>query len=118
MKTTVAEDPRIDKLREKMLVEEDKQFSKDYLDPDKRSIANAIQIYFKDGTKTDKIVVEYPIGHSRRREEGIPLMFQKFEENMSTLYTPEKVKEMVALFNDHQRLENMPVNELMDMLVK
>lgn len=110
-----AQDPRIDKLREKMIVEEDKQFSSDYLDPEKRSIANAIQIYFTDGTHTEKVVVEYPVGHRRRREEGIPLMYKKFEENMATLYPANKVNEIVNLFHDQQKLENMPINELMDM---
>lgn len=110
-----ANDPRIDKLRDKMLVEEDKQYSKDYLDPDKRSIANSIQIFFKDGTHTDKIVVEYPVGHRRRREEGIPLMFRKFEENALTLFPQNKVESMLALFKDQSRLENMPVNEFMDL---
>lgn len=110
-----AEDPRIDKLREKMVVEEDKQFSKDYLDPEKRSIANSVQIYFKDGTQTEKMTVEYPIGHRRRREEGLPFLFKKFQENLATHYSNNVVREMVALFHDQDALENMPVNELMDM---
>ena len=76
---TVAKDPRIDALREKMVVVEDEQYSKDYLDPDKRSIANAVQIHFKDGTKTEKVVCEYPIGHRRRREEGLPKVIEKYE---------------------------------------
>lgn len=110
-----ANDARIDKLRELMHVEEDKQFSKDYLDADKRSIANSIQVFFKDGTHTDKVVVEYPVGHRRRREEGIPLMFKKFEENALTLYSADKVQKMMSLFNDKDALENMPVNTFMDM---
>lgn len=110
-----AKDPRIDKLREKMVVEEDKQYSQDYLDPNKRSIANAIQIYFKDGSHTDKVVVEYPIGHRRRREEGVPLLYQKFKNNIETLYTSQKVEKMMALFQDQAALEKMPVNELMDL---
>ncbi len=113
-----AKDSRIDKLREKMHVEEDKQYSKDYLDPEKRSIANAIQIYFKDGTHTDKVVVEYPIGHHRRREEGIPLLFKKFEGNMATHYSPSVVKKMLTLFQDQQTLEKTPVNELMDLFAQ
>lgn len=109
-------DPRIDQLREKMCVFEDKQFSQDYLDPQKRSIANAVQIFFKDGTHTDKVVIEYPLGHRRRREEGIPLLYKKFEENMQTLYTPAVVGELLNLFQDQQTLANMPVHEFMDML--
>lgn len=110
-----AQDPRIDKLREKMIVEEDMQFSKDYLDPEKRSIANSMQIFFKDGTHTDKVTIEYPIGHKRRREEGIPLMFKKFEENISKHYDSSVVKKMVELFKDQKTLEAMSVNEFMDM---
>ncbi len=112
-----AEDPRIDKLREKMHVEEDKQYSKDYLDPDKRSIANSIQIYFKDGSHTDKVVVEYPIGHRRRREEGVPLMYEKFKNNLETHYPKPIAEKMLTLFKDQQALEKMPINELMDLFV-
>ncbi|OGT56897.1 MAG: 2-methylcitrate dehydratase [Gammaproteobacteria bacterium RIFCSPHIGHO2_12_FULL_43_28] len=113
-----ASNPRIDELRNKMSVEENKQFSKDYLDPEKRSIANSIQIYFKDGSKTDKVTVEYPIGHRRRRKDGIPLLYQKFEKNMTTLYPDKHVQELLALFKEADKLENMPVNELMDRFVK
>lgn len=111
-----AANPQIDRLRDKMRVEEDLQYSRDYLDPDKRSIANAIQIFFKDGTHTDKVVVEYPVGHRRRREEGIPLMFKKFRENAGKLYSADKVEQMLALFDDKNRLEQMSVNDFMDML--
>lgn len=113
-----ANDTRIDLLRSKMQVEEDPQFSRDYLDPEKRSIANSIQIFFADGTKTEKVVVEYPVGHRRRREEGIPLMFEKFENAASSHYTKEKVVKMLALFKDQAALENMPVNEFMDLFAK
>ncbi len=112
----VAADPRIDKLRDKMEIEEDKQFSKDYLDPEKRSIGNSVQVYFKDGTHTDKVVVEYPIGHVRRRKEGIPLLIEKFKKNCGTHFIPNKVEELVNLFEDQTRLEKMPVHELMDLL--
>ena len=110
-----AKDSRIDKLREKMIVEENKQFSIDYLDPDKRSIANAIQIYFNDGTQTEKITIEYPIGHKRRREEGIPLLYSKFANSLTTIFSPDQAEKLSALFHDHQRVENMPIHELMDM---
>lgn len=112
-----AKDPRIDALRHKMVVEEDKQFSIDYLDPAKRSIANSIQIFFKDGTKTEKIVVHYPIGHRERRQEGIPLLYKKFEENMLTRFESEKVRKMVSLFHDEARLSEMPVIEFMDLFI-
>ncbi len=78
--------PLIDTLRDKMTVQEDKQYSADYHDPEKRSIANAIQIVFKDGTHTDKVAVEYPIGHRRRREEGIPVLESKFRRNLLTCF--------------------------------
>jgi 2-methylcitrate dehydratase len=110
-----AKNPHIDALRNKMLVEENKQFSIDYLDPDKRSIANAVQIFFKDGSATEKVTVEYPLGHRKRREEGTPFLFKKFEENVATLFSDEQVENMLALFHDHETLANMPVNELMDM---
>jgi 2-methylcitrate dehydratase len=108
-----AADPRIDALRAKMVVEENQQFSKDYLDPEKRSIANSIQIFFKDGSKTDQITIEYPIGHKRRREEGIPVMKKKYETNLKTHYNTDKAAELVALFQNKD-LDNMPVNEFMD----
>jgi 2-methylcitrate dehydratase len=110
-----ATDPRIDALREKMQVMEDVQFSKDYLDADKRSIANSMQVYFKDGTHTDKVTVEYPIGHRRRREEGIPLLFKKFENSMAGHYPAERVQQLVEVFKDQHKLESMGVNELMDL---
>jgi len=112
-----AEDPRIDNLRNKMHVEEDKQFSQDYLDPNKRSIANAIQIVFEDGSKSDWVTVEYPIGHRLRRQEGIPLLYQKFEEAMVKQFTNEKAKQFVALFHDQEKLEKIAVNEFMDLFV-
>ena len=115
---SVASDPRIDLLRAKMEVQEDKQFTKDYLDPEKRSIANSIQVVFRDGSKTKNVVLEYPIGHKRRRKEGIPLLFQKFEENMISHYPIEKVKDMMDLFSHQEALEAMPVNHLMDTLAK
>ncbi|OGT37489.1 MAG: 2-methylcitrate dehydratase [Gammaproteobacteria bacterium RIFCSPHIGHO2_12_FULL_37_14] len=110
-----AKDIRIDQLREKMQVQEDQQFSKDYLDSQKRSIANSIQIYFKDGSYTDKVIIEYPIGHRLRREESYPLLYKKFEDNLATLYPPDKCEEILALFRDQPTLEKIAVNELMDM---
>lgn len=109
----VAMDPRIDLLRKKMFVKEDPQFTADYMAPDKRSIGNAIQIYFNDGTHTDKVQVEYPIGHKRRREEGIPLLIKKFEKNLSTHFSDDKIKKLLSLFLDLQKLEEMPVSDFM-----
>lgn len=95
-----AANPLIDKLRDKMTVQEDKRYSAEYHEPEKRSIANAVQVFFNDGTSTDKIEIEYPVGHRRRREEGIPLLLEKFDENLKTHYTTEKTKELTALFDD------------------
>ena len=82
----VASDPRVDQLRELMEIEENQRFSQEYHEPDKRSIANAIQIFYKDGTTSDQVTVEYPIGHRRRREEGIPILEDKFARNFQRLF--------------------------------
>ncbi|MET1255990.1 bifunctional 2-methylcitrate dehydratase/aconitate hydratase [Aliikangiella maris] len=113
----VAADPRIDALREKMMVEEDKRYTEDYLNPEKRSIANAIQIFFTDGSSTDKVEVEYPIGHKFRREEGIPVLQAKFERNVKTRFPAKHADEIVSLCNDKAAFEAMPVNEFMSLLV-
>lgn len=112
-----AQDPRIDQLRSVMQVVEDPQFSKDYLDPSKRSIANAIQIYFKDGTATEKVQIEYPIGHKRRREEGIPLLLNKFKENLSAHFAVDKIASLTELFLNQEKLEAMTVDQLMRLLL-
>lgn len=109
-------DPRIDGLRQKMMVKEDKQYTIDYLDPEKRSIANAITIEFMDGSKTNRVEVEYPLGHRRRRKEAMPLLFKKFEDNLRTHFSETKAKELVDLFLDHNRLCSLPVNSLLDFL--
>lgn len=114
---SIASDPRIDLLREKMVVVEEKQFSIDYLDPEKRSIANGIQVFFNDGSHTDNIVIEYPVGHRRRRAEGIPLMFDKFEHNANTQFSPDKTAGLIALFKDKNKLDNMRVDTFMDLWV-
>ncbi len=114
----VAADPRIDDLRAKMTVTEDKAWSQDYLDPDKRSIANAVQVFFVDGTASPKVVVEYPIGHRRRRGEGIPLLQQKARAAFAAHYGADKAAAMMALFSDRAKLEAMPVHEFMAQLVR
>lgn len=114
---SVAADPRLDQLRDKMEVKENERFTKDYLDPQKRSIGNAIQIFFKDGSKTERVEVEYPIGHRRRRSEGIPVLQAKFERNIATRLSAKACGKLVDLCADQGRLENTPVNEFMDLLV-
>jgi 2-methylcitrate dehydratase PrpD len=112
----VALDPRVDALRDKMECVENKQWSKDYLDPQKRSIANAIQVFFKDGSKTANVVVEYPVGHRRRRKEGIPLLEAKFRTNLARRF-PEKQRAAIeALCRDPKKLEATPVHEFVDMM--
>ena len=113
----VASDPRIDALRDKMECVEDKQFSKDYLDPEKRSIANAIQITFKDGSKTAEIVVDYPIGHRRRRAEGIPVLEAKFNTNLMRRFALKQSLAILDVCQDQKRLEATPVNEFVDLFV-
>lgn len=114
---SVAADPRIDTLRDKMTCIENPQYSRDYLDPSKRSIANAIQIFFKDGTRTEKVEVEYPIGHRRRRKEGIPLLVDKFRTNLGRRFPARQQKAILDVCLDQARLEAVPVNEFVDMFV-
>jgi 2-methylcitrate dehydratase len=112
----IARDPRIDALREKMIVEEDPQYSKDYLDPEKRSIANAVQVFFKDGSRTEKVAVEYPIGHRRRRAEGMPLLVRKFSANLASRLAPAQCKPILDLCLNLEMLQSTAVDKLMDML--
>ena len=113
----VASDPSVDALRDKMVVEEDVRYSKEYHEPDKRSIANAVQVFFKDGTSTENVAVEYPIGHRRRREEGIPVLEDKFQRAVATRFPSARMQQIYALCKDQQRLEQTPVNEFMDLWV-
>ncbi|HEX7044736.1 MAG TPA: bifunctional 2-methylcitrate dehydratase/aconitate hydratase [Burkholderiales bacterium] len=113
----VAADPRIDRLREKIVCVEDPQFTKDYHDPNKRSIANALTVEFNDGTKLKEIVVEYPIGHKRRRKEGIPLLEAKFRRNLARRFPKKQQDAILEVSLDQKRLEAMPVNEYVDLYV-
>ncbi|WP_433766893.1 2-methylcitrate dehydratase [Pseudomonas putida] len=109
--------PIIDVLRDKMVIVEDPRFTREYLEPDKRSIANAVQVFFKDGSSTENVVVEYPIGHRRRRAEGIALLEDKFRANLATRFTGQRSEEIFALCKDQARLEATPVNRFMDLFV-
>ena len=113
----IARDPRIDALRAKMQCVEDPRFTKDYHDPDKRSIANALTIEFTDGSKFDEVVVEYPIGHKRRRAEGIPLLVEKFRTNLARRFPAKQQQAILDVSLDQARLEAMPVNEYVDLYV-
>ncbi len=108
---TAAADPLIDQLRDRMEVVEEPRYSREYLDPDKRSIANAIQIEFTDGSKTDRVEVEYPIGHRRRRTAAVPMLRDKFQHNAETRFAPERVQRLLELFAETSRLDSMSVHE-------
>ncbi len=113
----VARDPRIDALRAKMICIENKRYSRDYLDPKKRSIANQLQIFFRDGTATRKVAVEYPIGHRRRRHEGIPLLEAKFRRNLERRFPKDRREAILDLCRDPKRLEATPVKEFVELFV-
>jgi 2-methylcitrate dehydratase len=93
------------------------RFSRDYLDPEKRSIANSLQVFFDDGSSTEKVEIEYPLGHPRRREDALPLLVRKCRENLSSRFTPDQASDFTDLCLDADRLEGMAVNEFMEMLV-
>jgi len=111
----VASDPRIDVLRSKMVVQEDPRYTRDYLDPDKRSIANAVQVLFADGTSTEKLEVEYPIGHRRRRTEGIPLLERKFRDALHLRFPEHQAREIYDLCSDGERLGDTPLHAFSDL---
>lgn len=112
----VAADPRIDRLREKMEVREEPHYSRDYLDPEKRSIANAVQVFFRDGSATERIEVEYPLGHRRRRSEALPLLVEKARGNMAACLPVGRCEELIALCLDRKKVAAMAVNEFMELL--
>jgi 2-methylcitrate dehydratase len=112
-----ASHPIIDQLRDKMVIIEEERYSIDYLDPQKRSIANAIQVFFKDTSSTDRIEIEYPIGHRRRRADGIPLLEEKFRDNLATRFPPQRCEDIFALCKDQQRMEALAVHRFMDLWV-
>ena len=112
----VAQDPRIDELRSKMVVTENKKYSEDYLDPEKRSIANKLKVLFNDGSSTEEIEVEYPIGHRRRRNEGIPVLENKFLSNLKTVFDDEKSEKIYKEFLDFDKLTSMSVVDFQKLL--
>jgi 2-methylcitrate dehydratase len=113
----IAADPRIDLLRAKIACVEDPAFTADYHDPSKRSIANALTVEFKDGSRFDEVLVAYPIGHARRRAEGIPLLVAKFRTNLARRFPPRQQDAILAVSLDQQALEAMPVHEYVDLYV-
>src|SRR6187402_1307167 len=114
----VASDSRIDALRDKIVCVEDKQFTKDYHDPEKRSIANALTVEFKDGKKMKEIVVEYPIGHKRRRKEGMPVLVEKFKTNLARQFAEKQRSAILELALNQKQLEATPVHEFVDLMAR
>jgi len=112
-----ATDQRIDVLRSKMEVTENAQFTKDYLDPDKRSIGNAVQVFFNDRSSTEKVVVEYPIGHPRRREEGRPFLLSKFAQSLRSRLPQKRADQIFGLFSDPAQLDQTAVHRFVDLFV-
>lgn len=113
----VAADPRVDALREKMTIIEDKRYSAEYHVPEKRSIANAVQIFFQDGSHTEKVEVEYPIGHKHRRAEGMPVLLEKFSRNIATRFPRARCQKIMDVCQNQAKLEAMPVNEFVNLWV-
>ncbi|HET9449229.1 MAG TPA: bifunctional 2-methylcitrate dehydratase/aconitate hydratase [Steroidobacteraceae bacterium] len=114
----VANDPRVDRLRSVMQVRENTQFTQEYYASDKRFIGNAVQVFFRDGSSTPRIAVDYPIGHRKRRAEGMPVLVKKFEASVAAHFTPKQTESIKALFADRARLEQLPVQEFVAGLVK
>ena len=114
----IAADPRIDALRDKITCVEDTQFTADYHDPEKRSIANAMTIEFNDGSKTDEVVVEYPVGHKRRREEGLPLLVDKYKTNLRRIFDAKQVAKIEEATLNYDQLLAMPADEFLSLYVK
>ncbi len=112
----VAADPRVDRLRSLMQVKEDPRFTRDYLDAEKRSIANAVQVTFSNGERTEEISVEYPVGHRRRRDEGIPLLVSKFRSNLATRFSGARCEAIAQLCGDMEQLQKTPAREFMDLI--
>jgi 2-methylcitrate dehydratase len=115
---TIAHDPRVDGLRAKMRVQENTTFTQDYYASDKRYIGNAVQVFFKDGSSTARVAVDYPIGHRKRRSEGIPVLKKKFETSVNLHFNSKQAEAIKGMFADRAKLERMPVHEFVAGLVK
>jgi 2-methylcitrate dehydratase len=113
----VAADPRIDQLRAKMQVLENPTFTQDYYAADKRYIGNAVQVFFTDGSASERVAVDFPIGHRRRRAEGMPVLVKKFQSAVEAHFAPKQAERIKGLFARGAQLDTLPVNELMAALV-
>jgi 2-methylcitrate dehydratase len=114
----IASDPRVDALRERMIVQENPSFTRDYYAPDKRYIGNALQVFFKDRSATERVQVDYPIGHRKRRTEGMPILLKKFEASVDAHFPPKQCESIKRMFAEPRKLDALPVNEFMAGLVK
>ncbi|MDR0219408.1 MAG: bifunctional 2-methylcitrate dehydratase/aconitate hydratase [Enterobacteriaceae bacterium] len=114
---TVAADPRIDTLRSKIVCVEDLDFTEDYHDPEKRSIANALTIFFNDGVQFDEVVIEYPIGHRRRRKDGVPALLEKFKTNLARRFSADQQQKILSASLELNDIKNIPVNEYLDLYI-
>ena len=110
----VAADPRIDALRDRMVVRENPRFTKEYFDPGKRSIGNSVQVFFRDGSATDRVSIDYPIGHRRRRAEGAPLLLAKFEAAVAAHLPAPRVGQIVAATREPDSLDAMPIHHFLN----
>lgn len=110
-------DPRIDRLRSKMTVRENPDFTRDYFDPDRRAITNAIQVHFRDGSATDRVEIAFPLGHRRRRDEAMAPLQEKCRRGLEMSLAPDRCDELMALFLDPERLSRMPVDEFVSRLI-
>ncbi len=112
----VASDPRVDALREKMEVSEEERFTREYLEPDKRAIGNSLQVFYNDGSSSEEVVVDYPVGHRRRRDEGIPLLKAKFERYLRGHINAKKAEQILTICTDQQTFENTSVTQMLALL--
>jgi 2-methylcitrate dehydratase len=110
-----AADPRIDWLRERMRLVEDETYSRDYLDPEQRTNSNSVRVHFRDGSSTPVSEVLYPLGHPRRRAEGLPLLAQKLERNLALVFSGERLQQIMAVAGDQARFEALPVPDFVDL---
>jgi len=114
----IAGDPRVDALRSTMVVRENTTFTEDYYAPEKRYIGNAVQIFFKDGSATERVAIDFPIGHRKRRSEGMPILVKKFEAAVAGHFPAKQAALIQSTFTDAQKLDAMPMQEFMAVLVK
>ena len=113
----IASDPRVDALRSKMQVKENAGFTQDYYAADKRYIGNAVQVFFTDGSASPRVAVDYPIGHRKRRAEGMPVLVKKFESSVAAHFQPKQTESIKAMFSDPHALASMPVSDFVAKLV-